>query len=207
MILNNTYCVDNVQDLKNFNRAITPTCMTYSNHTARQINPRTYEIPFIGSQATTIQLEMEQKQLQMLESKMDKLYDLSDKNDRIIRLLNQSKSSQLVHQGQLKYIDLIKQTRREYTQIETQIASLGKDKNIQKLDEQIEKARIQRRQLRLDSEQLVGEIATLRENRQRVYDLIDDIKDKIENYAKEQKILSLKHPEKTFTCKYSVLCT
>lgn len=196
MILNNTYCVDNVQDLKNFNRAITPTCMTYSNHTARQINPRTYEIPFIGSQATTIQLEMEQKQLQMLESKMDKLYDLSDKNDRIIRLLNQSKSSQLVHQGQLKYIDLIKQTRREYTQIETQIASLGKDKNIQKLDEQIEKARIQRRQLRLDSEQLVGEIATLRENRQRVYDLIDDIKDKIENYAKEQKILSLKHPEK-----------
>jgi len=196
MILNNTYCVENVQDLKNYNRAITPTCMTYSNHTARQINPRTYEVPFIGQQATTIQLEMEEKQLALLEAKMDKLYDLSDKNDRIIRLLNQSKSSQLVHQGQLKYLDLIKQTRKEYVQIESQIASLGKDKNIQKLDEQIEKARQQRRQLRYDSEQLVGEIATQRENRQRVYDLIDDIKDKIENYAKEQKVLSLKHPEK-----------
>jgi len=196
MILNNTYCVEKVQDLKNFNRAITPTCMTYSNHTARQINPRTYEIPYIGQQATTIQLEMEEKELAILESKMDKLYDLSDKNDRIMRLLNQSKSSQLVHQGQLKYLDLIKQTRKEYVQIESQITSLGKDKNIQKLDEQMDKARQQRRQLRFDSEQLVGEIATLRENRQRVYDLIDDIKEKIDNYAKEQKVLSLKHPEK-----------
>ena len=196
MILNNTYCVENVQDLKNYNRAITPTCMTYSNHTARQINPRTYEVPYIGSQATTIQLDMEEKQLSLLEAKMDKLYDLSDKNDRIMRLLNQSKSSQLVHQGSLKYLDLIKQTRREYTHIETQIQALGKDKNIQKLDDQIERARLQRRQLRMDSEQLVGEIATLRENRQRVYDLIDDIKSKIETYAKEQKVLSLKHPEK-----------
>lgn len=196
MILNNTYCVENVQDLKNYNRAITPTCMTYSNHTARQINPRTYEVPYIGQQATTMQLQMEEKALVLLENKMDKLYDLSDKNDRIMRLLNQSKSNQLVHTGQLRYMDLIKQTRREYTQIEDQIASLGKDKSIQKLDDQIDKARQSRRQLRSDADQLVGEIATLRENRQRVYDLIDDIKDKIEMYAKEQKVLALKHPEK-----------
>lgn len=196
MILNNTYCVENVQDLKNYNRAITPTCMTYSNHTARQINPRTYEVPYIGKQATTMQLDMEEKALTLLENKMDKLYDLSDKNDRIMRLLNQSKSNQLVHTGQLRFLDLIKQTRREYAQIEDQIASLGKDKGIQKLEDQIEKARQSRRQLRTDADQLVGEIATLRESRQRVYDLIDDIKDKIESYAKEQKVLALKHPEK-----------
>lgn len=196
MILNNTYCVERVQDLKNYQRAITPTCMTYSNHTARQINPRTYEVPYIGSQATTIQLEMEMKSLASLESKMDKLYDLSDKNDRIMRLLNQSKSNQLVHQGQLRYLDLIRQTRKEYLLIEEQIQSLGKDKNIQKLDDQIEKARNNRKQLRIDAEQLVGEIATLRENRQRVNDLIEDIKEKIDLFSKEQKVLSLKHPEK-----------
>ncbi len=196
MILNNTYCVEHVQDLKNYNRAITPTCMTYSNHTARQINPRTYETPFIGNQATEMQLQMEEKSLALLEEKMDKLYDLSDKNDRIMRLLGQSKSNQLVHQGQLKYIDLIKQTRREYVALEEQIQSLGKDKNIQKIDEQIEKARNNRRQLKTDQEKIVGDIATQRESRQRILDAIEDAKDMIEEFSKEQKALSLKHPEK-----------
>ncbi len=196
MLLNNTYCVDDVHELKNFNRSITPTCMTYSNHTARQINPRVYEIPFIGTQATTMQTDMETKHLSALEAKMDKLYDITDKNDKIMRLLSQSRSNQLVHQGQIRYFDLIKQTRREYTQLEEQINSLGKDKNIAKLEEQIQKARDNRKQLRIDSESFVGEIATNRDERQRIIDLIDEIKEKLDEFSIAQKELSHKHPEK-----------
>jgi uncharacterized protein YPO0396 len=196
MILNNTYCVENVRDLKNYNRSITPTCMTYSNHTARQINPRTYEVPYIGSQATTLQLDMELKILAQLESKMDKLYDITDKTDKILRLLNQSKSNQLVHTGQIRYLDLIKQTRKEYTQIEEQIQSLGKDKHLSKLDEQIEKSRNQRKLLRLDSDKLVGDIATQRDERQRVLDYIDDMKDKLDEFMAAQREMAMKHPEK-----------
>lgn len=196
MILNNTYCVENVRDLKNYNRSITPTCMTYSNHTARQINPRTYEVPYIGSQATTLQLDMEQKILAQLETKMDKLYDITDKTDKILRLLNQSKSNQLVHTGQIRYLDLIKQTRKEYTQIEEQIQSLGKDKHLSKLEEQIEKSRTQRKLLRLDSDKLVGDIATQRDERQRVLDYIDDMKDKLDEFMAAQREMALKHPEK-----------
>lgn len=196
MALNNTYCVEHVQDLKNFSRAITPTCMTYSNHTARQINPRTYEVPFIGSKATNIQLDQESKHLAELEDKMDKLYDLSDKNDRILRLLNTSKSNQLVHQGQLRFIDLIKQTRKEYTQIEEQLLGLGKDKNLAKIDEQIDKEKSHRKQLRLDSDKLVGEIATHRDERQRIRDHIEEIKDKLDQFMDAQKELAKKHPEK-----------
>jgi len=196
MLLNSTYCVEDVHDLKNFNRSITPTCMTYSNHTARQINPRVYEIPFIGTQATTMQTDMETKHLSALEAKMDKLYDITDKNDKIMRLLSQSRSNQLVHQGQIRYFDLIKQTRREYTQLEEQINSLGKDKNLAKLEEQIQKARDNRKQLRIDSESFVGEIATNRDERQRIIDLIDEIKDKLDEFSIAQKELSHKHPEK-----------
>lgn len=95
MVLNSMTCVDNVQDLKKYQRAITPTCMTYSNFTARQINPRNYEIPFIGQSATKIQTEQEEKILAGLEEKMNILYNLSDKNNQIVRLLTQSKSPQL----------------------------------------------------------------------------------------------------------------
>jgi len=196
MLLNNTYCVENVHDLKNFNRSITPTCMTYSNHTARQINPRSYEIPFIGNQATSLQTDMESKNLAQLEAKMDKLYNITDKGDKILRLLSQSRSNQLVHQGQIRFLDLIKQTRREYTSIEEQIRSLGKDKNVAKLDEQIEKAKFTKRQLRIDSESFVGEIATQRDERQRILDYIDEVKEKLDVFMSAQKQMALKHPEK-----------
>lgn len=196
MLLSGTYCVDQVQDLKNYNRAITPTCMTYSNHTARQINPRTYEIPFIGQSATTMQTELESKNLELLEQKMDKLYDLTEKNDKIIRLLSQSRANQLVHQGHMRFFDLIKQTRREYTQLEESIRNLGTDKNIQKLDQQIEKARQIRKELRLESDRLVGEIATNRDERQRLLDLIDEVSSKLVDFMKAQKELSLRQPDK-----------
>ncbi|MBE0700218.1 MAG: hypothetical protein IH571_00875 [Acholeplasmataceae bacterium] len=196
MLLNTTYCVEHVHELKKYNRSITPTCMTYNNHTARQINPRAYEVPYIGKMATTMQIDMESKNLQVLESRMDKLYDLTDKNDRIIRLLGQSKSNQLIHQNQIRYFDLIKQTRKEYTQIEAQLNALGKDKNLEKIDLQIDSEKQNRKQLRMDSEQIVGEIATNREERQRIFDHIEDIKEKIDEFSKLQKQLAHKHPEK-----------
>ncbi|MDX9691876.1 MAG: ATP-binding protein, partial [Acholeplasmataceae bacterium] len=196
MLMSGTYCVDHVQELKNYNRSITATCMTYSNHTARQINPRTYEVPFIGNAATTMQTELESKNLAALEQKMDKLYDLTDKNDKIIRLLSQSKANQLVHQGHMRFFDLIKQTRREYTQIEEQIRSLGTDKNVQKLDQQIDKAKQIRKELRLESDRLVGEIATNRDERQRMLDLIDEVSEKLVDFMKAQKELAQRQPDK-----------
>ena len=196
MLMSGTYCVEQVQELKNYNRSITPTCMTYSNYTARQINPRAYEVPFIGNKATTMQTELETKQLELLEVKMDKLYDLSDKNDKILRLLSQSKANQLIHQGNIRFIDLIKQTRREFTSIEEQIRNLGTDKNIAKLDQQIDKARQIRKELRIESDRLVGEIATNRDERQRLIDLIDEISDKLSDFMKAQKELSQRQPDK-----------
>ena len=77
MMLNTIFCVENVHDLKNFSRAITPSAMTYSNYTARQINPRVYQTPYIGQRATEIQIQIEVNDLRQLETKMEKYYDLS----------------------------------------------------------------------------------------------------------------------------------
>ncbi|MDX9692281.1 MAG: SbcC/MukB-like Walker B domain-containing protein, partial [Acholeplasmataceae bacterium] len=149
-----------------------------------------------GQAATTMQTDIETKILTNLEQKMDKLYDLTEKNNKIIRLLSLSKANQLVHQGHMRFFDLIKQTRREYTQIEEQIRNLGTDKNIQKLDQQIEKAKLIRKDLRIESDRLVGEIATNRDERQRLLDLIDDVSDKLVDFMKAQKELSQRQPDK-----------
>lgn len=196
MLLNGVTTVENIHDLKNYRRAVTPSCMTYGNYTARQLNPRSYEVPFIGLRATNIQQTQETKLLENLESEMNTLYDLSDLQTSVVRLLNQSKSAQLLHQGQIRYFDLIKQTRREYTQIEERVSSLAKDQSLKQLDAQLEQAKGIRRDLRLQSDQLVGKIATQREERQQVMDRIEDVQDKLDLFMQEQKVLAQKHPEK-----------
>ncbi|OAT82347.1 ATP-binding protein [Desulfotomaculum copahuensis] len=51
------------QELKNHRRSITATCMTYSNHTARQIKFEVYETPFIGERAYTRQIARKEARL------------------------------------------------------------------------------------------------------------------------------------------------
>lgn len=196
MLLNGVTTVEHVHELKKYRRSITPSCMTYGSFTARQLNPRNYETPFIGLHATNIQQEQETKRLEILENEMNALYDLSDKQTAIVRLLSQSKSSQLLHQGQIRYFDLIKQTRKEYVQIEDSVASLAKDQSLKQLDKQLEQAKGIRKDLRLQSDQLVGKIATQREDRQKVMDRIEDVQDKLEDFMQAQKNLAQKHPEK-----------
>ncbi|NYE58417.1 ATP-binding protein [Carboxydothermus ferrireducens] len=60
--------------LKLYPRSITPTCMVYQNHTARQIDFKVYEIPYIGSRAIKKQIEKREQELRELEQELDKLY-------------------------------------------------------------------------------------------------------------------------------------
>ncbi len=55
-ILNKVVCCEDINMLKSYNNAITPTCMAYRNHVARQINPNVYQDYYIGTQAYEKQL-------------------------------------------------------------------------------------------------------------------------------------------------------
>ncbi|CAH2716702.1 hypothetical protein BACCIP111895_03890 [Neobacillus rhizosphaerae] len=83
---------EEVQELKRHKRSITPTCMVYQNHTARQMPKKDYEIPYIGREAVKKQLEKQEEYLEELEQRLsavkgqlvhcDKLSEMrSDKQD------------------------------------------------------------------------------------------------------------------------------
>ncbi len=57
MLLNNVVLCERVEDLKKYNRAITSTCVRYQNRVAIVINPKLYEVPYIGAEAYKVQLE------------------------------------------------------------------------------------------------------------------------------------------------------
>lgn len=61
------------QELKRYPVAITPTCMTYRNHTARQIEFHVYAVPQIGSRAIARQIELKQQRLKEVSDRLDAL--------------------------------------------------------------------------------------------------------------------------------------
>lgn len=63
-------CADE-QELKQHALAITDTCMTYRNHTARQIEFRVYEVPYIGSRAISRQIELKEQRLAAVRAQLD----------------------------------------------------------------------------------------------------------------------------------------
>ncbi len=195
MLLNGITCVYHINDLKNFDRAITTTGMTYSNYTARQINPRIYEVPFIGDGATERQIEIQTEDLEALELEMARLYNETEENEQANRLLNRSDAYKLINQNNLRFFNQVKNTRKEMAMLEEQYNSLALNPDVQKLEEEIDNEKNRRRQLRLDNEKVISEIANARDERTRVLESIDNIKIKLDEFMDAQKELALKNPE------------
>ncbi|MGI6787605.1 MAG: ATP-binding protein [Acholeplasmataceae bacterium] len=193
MLLNGIYCVYDVQDLKNFNRSITPTGMTYANHTARQINPRLFEVPFIGDNATAAQIKIAEAEVKELEAMMKQSYSDTDTNEMVARFLSRSHALRLVQQNNLRYFETIKETRRELATLERQLQSLSMDASLQKIEDQLDQEKNKRRQLRLDSDKIIAEMANAREERQRTLNNIDDVKEKLDLILEKQKEFSVTH--------------
>lgn len=196
MLLNNVITVENANELKNHRRSVTASGMTYSNFTANRLNPRLSEIPYIGSSATELQIEIEEKELVELETNMEKLHNESNTYSRILRLLGGSKASQIIHQNHIRYIDEIKETRREYTHLQDQLTDLVNSPSIAKLEAQLNVERNRKRQLKMDSDRIVSEIGAIRNERQQLSDLIEETKAKLADYTMEQEELAKLHSDK-----------
>ena len=194
MILGNTICVENLADLKNYNRSITKTAMTYSNHTARQINPKLYEVPYIGQSATSMQVELDEELYESQEKGLAKIQALIDKNNQLLRILSQSKLGTIVSQNQIRYFDIIKQTRKEYVELEEKVSSLAANPKFTELEAQLEEARNKKKQLRLDYDRLSDKMADARSEKTRILEQIDDAKEALEQYLAESKSWQMEQP-------------
>lgn len=65
-LLNNLVCVEDVEDLKNFDASITTEVMIYKNYVLKACNPKIYKMPFIGKASR-------EKRIHILESEIEDL--------------------------------------------------------------------------------------------------------------------------------------
>ena len=163
------------QELKQHRIAITPTCMTYQNHTARQIDPRVYATPFIGERALRRQREMKELRLREVKAEQaavvqeqrlsDDLWKaLAEKQERYARLAGLWRdAAQLpgaLHQLQALERQLARVDRTELVKIEAEIQRANAEK--QRLDLALEE--LQQRLIRADLilQQLAVTLPTIR---------------------------------------------
>ena len=82
-ILGNVICCGSVEELENYDCAITKDCMVYRNFVARKINPEIYAKPYIGKDAISKQLKQCIKDASELKAQLPALREKIDLYEKI----------------------------------------------------------------------------------------------------------------------------
>lgn len=148
MLLNKVQCVEHIEQLQNYQCAITKTVMLYKNYTVRSLNPKVYRVPFIGLQALKLQKEELEKYLEKSKEEIAQLrQDAIVVNNRL-KLLQTSKAEILL--SQVSIIDTWQQITKEYQEKEKQLSELTLNPTIISLE--LEKDKEDAAQLILNDE-------------------------------------------------------
>ena len=147
--------------LKLYPRSITPTCMVYQNHTARQIDFKVYEIPYIGSRAFLKQIEKREQELRELGQELDKLYQekfkLTERQEELLGVQEEKDREYALLEDRLTEL-------LSLTEIEEKILELTKEKEsidiagIKALEESLSKLNFEEKELEGEKGRVQGRI-------------------------------------------------
>lgn len=180
MLLSKVQCVDDVTQLRNYATAITPTCMLYKNYTARAINPRIYNKPYIGLGAIKIQLATIEQELENLkqEIKLQKANYEDLKNGQA--LLNQSKADHIFYR--LDLIDEYHNLLKEYQEINDRYEKLILDDSLISLQEECDAVKKQLEKTKREKEDSFMKKGSLENN-------LETFKEQLEQTQEEYQLL------------------
>ena len=98
MILGKVTKANSVEEMKQYKTALTKSCMVYKNYTLRALNPKVYEIPYIGIEAYKLQMQLIESKLKELKAIIDEKTKTMKTHENRLQLIFQSKSPLLVKQ-------------------------------------------------------------------------------------------------------------
>jgi len=187
MIMGNVICVDEIDQLKNFSKSITPTGMTYRNNTARQINQAIWEKPYIGLKAIQTQLENRIQEDKLISRTINSLIDAQNKLNNLIHIINQSQIRDLfnVH----NYFEDKYQAEKTILSQEDELKLLKKDNAWLEVEDLIEKKNNEKEELRLQVNGFIGDLRLFEQKRNDTVERIAGLKHKLEDITNEFKKL------------------
>ena len=201
MLLSKVHCVDDVTQLRNYPTAITPTCMLYKNYTARALNPRIYNKPYIGLGAIKIQLKTIEQQLETLqqEIKQQKVKLEALKNTQ--SLLKKSNADKILYRIDL--LDKYHSLEKEFQEVNERYQKLELDDSIISLQEECEAVKKQLDQTKKEKENalmkkgsLENNLETFKEQLEQTQESCDVLHEKIIQFEMDHLELSQKADQK-----------
>lgn len=192
ILLSNIKCELNIANLKNHKTAITPLGMIYSNYTAKKLNPRTYQIPYIGVHSYKIRKKI---LLNEVNFQKDELMDKQNefrKNENIISLIEKSKILSIINLDYFSLFQQKKETTLHLFNIKEKIKKLSLDSDLSQLENNILRLQEETKTKKTELENILLKIS---ENKHKENIYINQIhnlekellKYKDELYAEEQK--------------------
>jgi uncharacterized protein YPO0396 len=142
-LMGNVMKCDRVEDLRNYDRAITESGMLYQNYVARQLNPERWKVPYIGRKAVDEQIRMIKEEISRLKGLLGILPTPLDtlRNIANMEAMNANELEN-IERSMEKAGDL-PQLEKDYRSIINQLGELdltwlmGLDEKIRKLEAEI----------------------------------------------------------------------
>ncbi len=146
-IMGNIICVDSEDELKNYESSITRTVMIYKSKAARQTKQRIYETPYIGCNASRMQLELAEKEVIKKEAEYHRLLDEKASLETLRRQNCDSSRIQVLMNDQNwygKYMemrDYVESLKSKLEAIKTPDSAANKENDLLKEREETQKKR------------------------------------------------------------------
>ena len=146
-IMGNIICVDSEDELKNFESSITRTVMIYKSKAARQTKQRIYETPYIGCNASRMQLELAEKEVTKKEAEYHRLLDEKASLEALRRQNCDSSRIQVLMNDQNWYgkyaemRDYVESLKSKLEAIKTPDSAANKENDLLKEKEETQKKR------------------------------------------------------------------
>lgn len=150
MILGKVTLCEHYEDLKKYPISITRECMRYQNRVASAIKPEIFSVPFIGSHALKVQLELAKERRRQLSEKISELENYLKSMDSVILPLSTEADVDIKYR--LDVISRLHTLRIGIKKCEDNIRTLKKKATL--IEKQIQLEELQKQLM-----QLQGEIA------------------------------------------------
>ena len=146
-IMGNIICVESEDELKNYESSITKTVMIYKSKAARQTKQRIYETPYIGCNASRLQLETAEKEVGEKEAQYRSLLDKKAELESLRRNSCDASKIQVLLNDQnwygkyLEMRDYVEELKKKFALLDDEKTDESRENDLQKEKEETQKKR------------------------------------------------------------------
>lgn len=184
MIMGNVICVNDINELKRHKKSITVNGMTYSNNTARQINHKIWEKPYIGLNAIKIQLKKAIEKEKRVINELERLVQLKKVLLSQKSIIDDSRMNELINIP--NYFGSKFQKEENIESINRELEVLRKDNAWLAIEAIIKKKKDLKIDLNLELEKCIGEVSVNKNKQENTLNELKDLKANLQELNDEE---------------------